>query len=103
MQNYTRIYLDALGFDETDFIPCEISGKRGQDIHHIIGRGKKGEDRIENLMAVTRQNHIDYGDKKFYMSMLFRVHKAYLRNNNVTFDAEWIDNKINEYETFCES
>ena len=39
MIKYKKVYLDALGFDECDFIPCEISGLLGVDLHHIIGRG----------------------------------------------------------------
>ena len=31
MIKYKKVYLDALGFDECDFIPCEISGLLGVD------------------------------------------------------------------------
>lgn len=52
MQKYKQIYLKSLGYNLGDFIPCEFSGNKAVDIHHIIGRGKCGEDRIENLMAL---------------------------------------------------
>ena len=74
MKKHTRIYLDKMGYDECDFIPSEISGARAVDIHHIIGRGKCGEDRIENLIALTRTEHIKYGDEKSaYMYYLLKI------------------------------
>ena len=98
MVRYKQIYLDAFGLDTTDFIACEVSGQRAIDFHHIIGRGKKGEDRVENLMALTRVNHIKYGDKKKYMVFLFNTHRNYLSDNGVKFDNNWFEEKINYYE-----
>lgn len=98
MIKYKKVYLDALGFDECDFIPCEISGLLGVDLHHIIGRGKKGEDRVENLMCLTREYHIKYGDKKKYMVYLLVTHRHYLYTKGVQFDNDWFEEKINFYE-----
>jgi len=98
MIKYKKIYLDSFGLDETDFIACEISGKRAIDFHHIIGRGKKGEDRVENLMAVTRENHVKYGDKKHYMVLLLNTHRNYLSYSGVKFDNNWFEQKIKFYE-----
>jgi 5-methylcytosine-specific restriction endonuclease McrA len=82
MKKHTKIYLDAMGYDTTDFIPCEICGAKAVDIHHIEARGmggSKGADTIENLMAVCRQCHNTYGDLKNYKEMLKEIH--YLRIN----------------------
>lgn len=66
MKSYTKIYLDFFGYDTSDFIPCEVTGKKAVDIAHIWPKGKYPElmDDIFNLAAVTRQNHIDYENKK---------------------------------------
>lgn len=90
--------MDAFGYDETDFIPCEISGARCQDIHHIIGRGKIGGDTIENLMGLTRKNHTDYGDKKDYMVLLLKIHRKVLQIKNIPFNDKFFEFYINKYE-----
>ena len=101
MQKHTKIYLNAFRYDTHDnnsFVPSEISEDRAVDIHHIIGRGKGGEDRIENLMALTRIEHDTYGDKKEYMVMLLKIHRRRLQINNISFDNEWFEQKISYYE-----
>ena len=79
MKNHTKIYLKYFGYDTSDFIPCEMCGLKAQDIHHIEARGMGGSkhaDNIENLMALCRQCHIDFGDKKQHKEMLKVVHKV---------------------------
>jgi len=101
MQNHTKIYFEAFGYDKEDvtqFVPSEISRLKAIDIHHIIGRGKKGEDRIENLMAVTRMEHKIYGDKKEYMVLLLKIHRRVLQINEITFENNWFEKKIRMYE-----
>jgi len=75
--------MDTLGYDEGDFIPSEISGKQAVDIHHIWPRGmggSKGRDNIENLMALTREEHEKYGDKKQYRDWLQEIHNTFIFN-----------------------
>ena len=103
MKKYKQIYLDSLGYDETDFIPSEISGKQAIDIHHIeckgMGGNPKGDkDRIENLQAVTREEHLKYGDKKEHMRYLYTRHHTFLIDNGVKFDKQWLIDKINSYD-----
>lgn len=79
MKNHTKIYLKYFGYDTTSFISCEMCGLKAQDIHHIEARGMGGSkhaDNIENLMALCRQCHIDFGDKKQHKEMLKVVHKV---------------------------
>lgn len=97
MQKHTKIYFEAIGYKDTDFIPSEISGQRAIDIHHIISRGKGGKDRIENLMAVTREEHIEFGDKKEWMYFLLIRHYDFLIKKGVEFDKSWFDEKFNQY------
>ena len=103
MEPHTKIYMDALGYDITDFIPSEISGTIATDIHHIDCKGMGGnplkdKDRIENLQAVTREEHLKYGDKKKYMKFLYSKHFQFLDANGVKFDAKWLIDKINSYD-----
>lgn len=65
----------------SDFIPCEICGKRAVDIHHIDARGmggSKNKDVIENLMALCRRHHDMYGDKRQYKQYLKDIHNELL-------------------------
>lgn len=103
MKKYKQIYLDALGYDETDFIPSEISGEKAIDIHHIDCKGMGGnpsgdKDRIENLQAVTREEHLKYGDKKEYMKFLYSKHFTFLSDSGAKFDGKWLIDKINSYD-----
>ena len=81
MKNHTKVYLNHFGYTGEDFIPCETCGARAVDIHHIEARGMGGNkigDKIENLMALCREHHLQYGDKKQYMEFLKEVHKQKL-------------------------
>jgi hypothetical protein len=103
VKNYKKIYLDAFGKDETDFFCSEISKKPAIDIHHIECKGMGGDpnrekDRIENLMAVTREEHNLYGDKRQFMAFLYRKHLNFLELYGVKFDKEYIIQKIEQYE-----
>jgi len=78
MKSHTKIYFKYFGYDVTSFIPCEICQKMANDIHHIHARGMGGSkkmDNIENLMAVCRECHIEYADKKHYLDFLTQIHK----------------------------
>jgi hypothetical protein len=97
---HTAIYMAALGYGDSDFVPSEISGQRCIDIHHVLCRGmgsSKDSDRIENLMGLTREEHIEYGDKKQYMAFLFEKHMEFLERNGVKFNKGWILEQIDKY------
>jgi len=80
MKSYTKIYMDYFGYGMEDFIPSEISGKPAVDIHHIEARSKRKdlENDITNLMALTREEHEKYGDKKQYTEWLKEIHLKFL-------------------------
>lgn len=85
MKNYTKIYFDYFGYDESDFIPCEICGAKAVDIHHIDCKGMGGsikKDVIENLMALCREHHIAYGDKRNHIDFLKKIHFLKLINTS---------------------
>ena len=73
--------MQHFGYVLDDFIGCEVCGTRAVDIHHIQRRGIGGNpnaDRIENLMAVCRKCHIEYGDKKEHIEWLQKIHNRNL-------------------------
>ena len=83
MKKHTKIYLKYFNYDDSDFIPCELCGKQAVDIHHISSRGMGGsklKDYIENLMAVCRNCHNTYGDKKQWKKMLIEKHLLFMKN-----------------------
>lgn len=85
MKNYTAIYFKYFGFGIDDVVPCEVCGKRAQDIHYIHGRGK-GKDVIENLMAVCRDHHkAAHGEANTYLhpDMMQKIHDKYLMSHAV--------------------
>lgn len=80
MKKHTKLYLTYFGFDISDFIPCEVCEAKAVDIHHIECRGMGGTNEIENidnLQAVCRNCHIEYGDKKEFKEFLKEVHNDY--------------------------
>ena len=56
------------GYGLTDFIPCELTGERCVDVHHIdtpgMGSNKREDATVEELMATTRFLHTLFGDKE---------------------------------------
>jgi 5-methylcytosine-specific restriction endonuclease McrA len=83
MQKHTKIYFEYFGYDISDYIGCEICGAGAVDIHHIESRGMGGTkkvDTIENLMAICRKCHLEYGDKKQHLEYITRLH-----NNNLNY------------------
>ena len=76
MKKHTKIYMQHFGYVLDDFIPCEVCGTRAVDIHHIHRRGiggNKAADQIQNLMAVCRKCHVEYGDKKEHLEWLQQI------------------------------
>jgi hypothetical protein len=83
MKSYTKTYLNYFGYALDDFIPCEVCGSRAVDIHHIECKGMGGsklKDDIENIMALCREHHVEYGDKKKYIDFLKGIHNQRLQN-----------------------
>jgi 5-methylcytosine-specific restriction endonuclease McrA len=81
LKKHIAIYLEHFDYDTDDFIPCEVCGRKAVDIHHIECRGMGGsktKDTIENLQALCRSCHLEYGDKKQHKEMLKERHKQIL-------------------------
>ncbi|QDP57725.1 MAG: hypothetical protein Unbinned6486contig1001_40 [Prokaryotic dsDNA virus sp.] len=84
MRKHTKIYIKYFDYIADDFIPCEICNSKAVDIHHIKSRGMGGsnKDKIENLMAVCRKCHINYGDKKKHLDWLQKVHNKKIKEQS---------------------
>jgi 5-methylcytosine-specific restriction endonuclease McrA len=87
MKPHTKIYLDFFDYKIPEDVSCEICGRPAVDIHHIEARQMGGnpsgdKDRIENLMALCRQDHDEYGDVPGEVrEMLKKVHLKYMEYN----------------------
>lgn len=90
--------MTSVGYTDTDFIPSEISGQKAVDTHHIISRGRGGDDRIENLMALTREEHVEFGDKNEWMYFLLIRHYDFLNKKGVAFSKAWFESMFNKYQ-----
>ncbi len=90
--------MESLNYKLGDFICCELTGQRAVDIHHIIGRGRGGSDRIENLMALTREKHDRYGEDNNYMKLLLIKHMEFLDFNGVKYDYKYFKDMITKYD-----
>jgi hypothetical protein len=83
MKKHTKIYMAAFGYSVDDFMPCEICENRAVDIHHIECRGmggnpKEDKDHIQNIMAVCRKCHEEYGDVPELREKLKEIHLKFL-------------------------
>lgn len=83
MKKYIKIYMDYFDFCAQDIIPCDITGKPAVDVHHIEPRGmggSKDKDSIENLIALTREEHNKAEAKKYSKEFLKQKHLEYIAN-----------------------
>lgn len=74
--NHNQIYDVEFGCRD-----CELTGSPYSDIHHIDARGmggRKSMDRIDNLMALRRDAHDYFGDKKQFKTWLKEWHSEYM-------------------------
>lgn len=91
MKPHTRIYLEFFGFIskgekplDPPFVPCEICGQQAVDIHHIDARGMGGsktKDVIENLQALCRRCHNQFGDITKVKDKLKAIHQRIIDNH----------------------
>ena len=82
MSPHKSVYCRFFGLTEADTPLSEISGALGIDCHAIKcdGRGgRKGERPIEELILLTREEHMKYGDKKAYKHALYNIHLKFIQ------------------------
>ena len=87
--SYKKVYLDYFDYGEQDYIPSEISGSPANDIHHICYRSQLGKDNIENLIALTREEHNLVHAKKLSEEYLIKVHKQFINERKKHTNDIW--------------
>lgn len=88
LKRHVKVYLTHFNYDISDFVPCEMCGDRAVDVHHIERRGMGGskhKDVIENLMALCRLCHNQFGDKKEFKQDLIIIHNKFLKDDGTIF------------------
>lgn len=81
MQKYIKIYCDAFGYCYDEFIPSELSNEQAADVHHIIFRSQGGKDEIENLMALTRDEHDESHGGELKRDYLQEKHNQFMKRH----------------------
>jgi len=57
MQKHIENYLKFFGYGDQDMILSEISGNPAASFHHIKYKSQGGKDNIENIIALTSEEH----------------------------------------------
>ena len=86
MQPYLENYRRYFGYGEQDHVPSEISGLPASDIHHIIYRSAGGTDLIDNLIALTRDEHNRVHNHSLTEEYLLHTHRQFMDMYNMFGD-----------------
>src|SRR5574338_617529 len=102
MKRHTKIYMDFFDYKIPEDCFCEICGSPAVDTHHIEARGMGGDpqgkkDVIENLMALCRNCHENFGDVPECVDKLKEVHmkKVEARTRELTHANNNVYHPIN--------
>lgn len=95
MEKHRKAYMDYFELSREDFAPCEVTGGKGSDVHHIFGRveceawkryGITQEDDIENLMFLSRDVHQWAGQNENFNEWLMENHLRFLEDGIPAFE-----------------
>jgi 5-methylcytosine-specific restriction endonuclease McrA len=50
-------YCKYFGIAKDDWVPSELSGTTANHFHHIIYRSQEGSDEVENIIALSDDEH----------------------------------------------
>ena len=92
MKTHTQIYLIHYGYDETDFIGCELCGNKAVDIHHLVAErmgGSKTKDDIENLIAVCRECQNKCHSNKYFNDRAKIMHDIRIDIKPLSVNQGW--------------
>lgn len=91
MKKHVKLYHDHFMIEPGDWIGCEVCDTTAVDIHHIEPRGmggSKSKDDPENLMALCRECHTMFGDKKKFKRMLKKMHYERVKETIESFRGD---------------
>lgn len=91
MKKHVKLYHEAFMHEPGDWIGCEVCNTTAVDIHHIDPRGMGGsteKDSPENLMALCRECHSYFGDKKKFKNLLTIMHREKVQNIYESFSSD---------------
>jgi hypothetical protein len=83
MKIHTKLYMDYFGYNQDEYIPCEMCGGPCVDVHHIVLKGiggSKTKDYIENLIGLCRVCHEKCHKNEYTKEFLTRIHKNNMKN-----------------------
>jgi len=88
MKKHVSNYFKRFNIGEQDIVYSELSGSPANDLHHIeFGRFKRS-DEVENIIALTREEHnLAHGilkkeEKRLTREYLQRKHNEYMARTN---------------------
>jgi hypothetical protein len=90
-------YRQAFLLKEEEQLISEISERKAIGLFHIIG-GENGVNRIENIIALTKQEQGDYLNKADYKSYLLKIHRDRLIEKEIHHNGRWFDHYISKFD-----
>jgi len=84
MKNYVKTYLKYFGYDESDFIPCEVCQQKEVDIYPLNTKNiaKSKINLIDNLIALCRECHVRCDSDRAYNDQARLIHRKNLLANS---------------------
>ncbi len=79
MKTYIQNYLDQYGYCQDEIVISEISGLPSADFHHIQYRSHSGSDDAENIIALTREEHMKAHSGEYTKEYLQEIHNNFSR------------------------
>ena len=77
--SYKKKYLKHFEYGEQSYVPCEVCGSPGNDIHHVNYRSLGGTNDIENLMALCRYHHDLAHSGGLSAEQLQEIHNSFMQ------------------------
>lgn len=105
MLSHVQIYHDFFHIDPHNPRRCELTGRTTfTELHHIDARGMGGRasmDYIENIMCLTREAHIFFGDIVKYKEWLKVAHEMYMKDGmpwvHRGIESDFMDEFMDQY------